>query len=553
MRPINTIVQALAPPAPADAPALSAAARAASQALARNTVAVALSQPDLAVGRFPEGHEWLFARDGSLTARVDGAWLAGVSLPLRAARQQLKSMDARGPAACFLDPPHAAYLRAALDNLESHQAIIALLPGRADLATLLSCADFSDDIAGHRLWFVVGEEWATRLERLLADQPGLTTPSHFVRLPGADAGRLDAVISGAQAIFAQVTQRRSEHARTLCGQWRPVSRPTPRLAIACGRRFRLGDDAGVVLADLAEGTAGDLERSPIYVDDPRSAAMLALVESAVRCDAVLLPDAGRGDLPDLLPREMPWLTWVTSPRMPAFSAAGPKDRLLLADAGWVAAARAAGWPVDRVAVAEWPVPAAVPPAVMPPHVAAFADLLPLDPPEKLEEYSSQVLLWNALVEEISNQPFAVGADADAYLSSRIERFGIDSANLDRALFVRKLIEPAVARGIVRALRSAGVPMRVYGNGWAADDGGVGAIGSRPALLAAAAEACAVIDLRPAGWRNGYAALGRQLIPTAGRNLSAVARDIASAIRNPVAPPSDTPRLSAERVRSLLVG
>ena len=121
--------------------------------------------------------EFLHARDGSLTHRTPAGWAAGCSLPRRAARQQLRTMDVGGPVACFLDPPHAADLRAALDRLTAAHAVVAVVLDAAALPVLLSCEDFSADVAAHRLWVVAGADWAARLRALFDRHPGLPTPS----------------------------------------------------------------------------------------------------------------------------------------------------------------------------------------------------------------------------------------------------------------------------------------------------------------------------------------------------------------------------------------
>src|SRR3954451_5571927 len=100
----------------------------------------------------------------------------------RAAARQLQSLDARGPVACFLDPPHPAYLRAALEKCDGSQAVIALVPDVAAMRVHLAAEDHSNDIAAHRLWFVCGVDWPEQLCELFRKRPGLATPTQFIRL-----------------------------------------------------------------------------------------------------------------------------------------------------------------------------------------------------------------------------------------------------------------------------------------------------------------------------------------------------------------------------------
>ena len=147
------------------APARDAAGLAARH-LALNLAALSTSQPELTPPALPN-LTWLFARDGSLTALVDGErWWAGCSVPRAAARFMLKTMDVRGTVGCFLYPSHAAQLRVALDRLHARQAIVAIVPEPQTFAVLLHAEDFSRDIAAGRLWFATGDSWEEELEAI---------------------------------------------------------------------------------------------------------------------------------------------------------------------------------------------------------------------------------------------------------------------------------------------------------------------------------------------------------------------------------------------------
>src|SRR5437868_5493811 len=107
------------------------AMRAAEENLARNLTALHKRQPALAqqVADLSPEVEWLFGRDGALTARLaDGHWWSGSSLPQRTAQSLLEKMDLRAPVTCFLSPTHAAQLRVTLDRLGENRALIAAVP-----------------------------------------------------------------------------------------------------------------------------------------------------------------------------------------------------------------------------------------------------------------------------------------------------------------------------------------------------------------------------------------------------------------------------------------
>ena len=131
---------------------MAAAHAAATENFSRNIAAMA--NP-----RLPSSPEvtWLPGRDGSLTCKMeDGHWLIGNSLPRRTAERMLRNLNISHAICSFLDVPHAAFLRTALDRLRQQQAIIAIVPDAARLLILLHCEDFSADIRSHRLWFATG-------------------------------------------------------------------------------------------------------------------------------------------------------------------------------------------------------------------------------------------------------------------------------------------------------------------------------------------------------------------------------------------------------------
>jgi hypothetical protein len=579
------------------APAHASPTRDAERNLRANQEALRLTQPDLLTPR--ERLAWRSARDGSLTVRDSSGWWAGCSLPARAAVQQLKSLEARGPLSCFLDPPHAAHLSVALDKMQPSQAIVALIPHERSLAVILGSENLSQYIADHRLWFVAGAQWAAAMRELFRQRPGLATPTQFIRLNQADPQRLDPLIDQAREAIASVSSERTQHARELAAQWQPRA-GRRRCCIVTGRSFHLWNESGRVLADIA--AVGGADAQPVCSDDPISASTHELLRAATQCDALLTADIARADLPDLLPAALPWISWVTSPRIPVAAAAGPNDRLLLADPAWESQARAAGWKKSAIEIAGWPL--LPPPPVRrgragegacaanaelndhfppfsiqhssfslspepPPQpspgvpeegacfVALVADTIPLDAPQRLEEFSSHRLLWNSIRDELCDDPWAAGNDADMFLAARQRRYGVPEEGLDRGLFLRGLIEPAAMQGMVRRLLADGAPIRVFGRGWsdlpafAAIAGG--AVDSREQLAAMAASAAAILDTRSSPYRDQRHALGRPVIRCSGRTPLAVRQEIATAISGKLACPAPLPAMELSRVQNLIRG
>ena len=190
-----------------------------------NCEAIAKVQPEILplLDPPPDNIEFLYGRDGSITAMLPGAkWWGNCSLPRRSAECMFKSLEIRGVLGCFLSPVHAAQIRAALDRLEPHQAVLALIPDQQALQTIMHCGDFAKDIASHRLWLAAGDDWRSILTHLFINNPGLPTPADFIRAISPDSSAADALIGPAQKVFADATTRRA--AEIQCVTKRPMHR-----------------------------------------------------------------------------------------------------------------------------------------------------------------------------------------------------------------------------------------------------------------------------------------------------------------------------------------
>ena len=512
--------------------------------LRANLAALADTQPRLAeaVEAAPSDVDFVYGRDGYLTAfDGQGHWWSGCSLPKRANAAMLRSLKVNGPISCLLAPPHAASLRVALDMTGAGHAIVSLVADIDAISMMLACDDFSAEIRQHRAWFAWGTRWAEELDRLLDERVGLPTPTQFIRLPVTEQEAIEPMIAGAQSVFAAALARRSALAREMREAWRPGGmRRTPALCVLTTRQFVLWNDAAFTLG-AALSNAGLL---PLYLDEPLHGSPLAMLSAAVECEAVVTADVARAEMKDLLPRDLPWITWMTTPRVPEFAAAGPNDALLIADAGWKRLAVDAGWPAGRVELARWPdlraiwatddaglndasVARAAGPAE--PALAIIADTFPLDPPALLDDFSSQRLLWNSIRKELEADPLLLaGQDPVAYLDERLERFSVSGENLNRGLFVDRLVVPCYGQGIARLLLGAGFPLRLFGSGWGdlpefAPEA-AGPIVSRAALASAVAGAAALVHVWPMTHAHPIESAGRPVVRPMNRRTAIFIRD-----------------------------
>ena len=510
----------------------------------------------------PPDLDWLFARDGYLTALEPGdRWHTDCSVPLLAGRAMLKTLDRAAGVACFLNPTHAAQVRVALDHLETNQALIAIVPDLRTLAVMLRCDDFSGEVSAGRLWFAWGERWADELGRLFDDTPGLPGPSRFVRMPLGDASVVDGLIADAQRVFAAQNAKRIDAIARLRSRWTTPAVSTPRRVCVVARSmFRLWDDAGHgLLTELTrtDGAAG-FECRHFDPDSPANSSPLALATTAAESDAIVSADVSRADAPALAPAEMPWLTWVTAGRIPAFHTAGPRDRLLLVDALWSDAAARAGWPADRIGLAGWPVGAS-PHAATEPFLAMIADTCDLEAPESLGEYSSHLLLWEKVLHAVRCDPFALPGDVDAWLREQARADAVAVETLDVPLFVNRLVVPAYQQALADTLIKAGLPLRLHGAGWAElpafREHAAGAITSRGGLHRAAETATALVHAWPSGAAHAIDSLGRPVVRRTGRRRETFVREAAGALKRAgierAVAVSVAPPVSAEMIARLL--
>jgi hypothetical protein len=265
---------------------------------------------------------------------------------------------------------------------------------------------------------------------------------------------------------------------------------------------------------------------------------------AAKCDAIVTPNMGRADLPDLMPDEMPWATWLTYPRIPLVEKAGPKDTLLVADASWKTLAIDKGWKADRIFVAAWPPRECAPlfaesrlPGMFrmttDPTLAIIADTQPLDPPARIVEYSSHRLLWEFIRDELLNDPFALGNSADAYLDARMRQLRIGDDGFDRHAFIDGIIFHARLQGLARLLIGERVPLKIFGCGWEMleefGESADGPIRSREQLNRAIDSAIALIHVWPKTGAHPIEAMGKPVIRP-GLHREALIRDAKLAIK-----------------------
>jgi hypothetical protein len=445
----------------------SSAVRKAQRNLRANCDALGPFQPGLveAISSPALEIEWVFARDGSLTARIDSSWWNGCSVPLLAGRQLLKKLELVGSLGCLLSPGHAGQVRACFEKIQPSQGMVVVLPAIESLWVLLHCDDFTTEISAGRLFFAAGDEWGRMLGELFETYSGLALPQQFVRTALLDDDEMTTLSSEAQNIISRETDRRARKIGEIIeSSSKPVT--TGRVLVLAASRLNLSDLSNIALRQAMVDSDANPSLIPFDPECPLTSSPLALTEASAEMDALVAANLFRPDLAGMVGPKTRWITWATRKRIVPASAALAGDRLILADPQWRKAALDQGWKPGQIQSAGWPqILSKIQPSNLPGYLAMLTDVKAIEMPHRVKDFSSQRLLWEWIEEELARNPQALGADPDWYLNSRIARLNIGTEGLDREMFFEKLIEPAYAMGLARLSLRMGIPTRVIGGGW----------------------------------------------------------------------------------------
>jgi hypothetical protein len=427
-----------------------------------NLQALSITQPWLSatLGHMPDEVEWVFARDGSLTALEKGRWWTGCSVPLLAGRTLLKTLAEEPVSSCQLAPVHAGLVRAARELMGKCPALFLAQPDLRSAQMILACHDFSDQISTRRWWIATGQDWLEQFRRMFQENPGLSTPMRFIRTKLTVEDITLPMIKAIQDMFGVVLSARSQQIDQLKALQSVATRSKTILLVG-GTEYRLWDAGTDVLRQQLSRQNADLE--PFDTDDALCGSPLALLQRSQGCGCVVSANICRGDCNGLITDQIPWITWMTQPGAPPFNTAGPRDSLILADPQWRSIAQTAGWPAQRVHVCGWPsVPASASPSAD--SLGIICDTRKIEIPTTIADFSSHRLLWDLIEEELSGNPLVLD-DMESYLTNRAAQLNIAFDALDRGRFLHELILPAFQQGLARLLIAAGLPVRIWGKGW----------------------------------------------------------------------------------------
>ena len=448
-----------------------------------------------------------FGRDGSLTARVNGAWLGGSSVPSLVAAALLERTMLPTDALCIVAPNHAQHVVVTLDALPPSASLLAIWSDLAALAFALRCADFADALAGGRLHLLGPDEVGDNVRRLADDRPGWAVPKQIIIFGDSRAVQNPETIQALQESATTGLREAAEDRATAVSRVAADGLPqTADVALLAGLRFHPLDRAGQALAATLE----HLEIATADFDHPDSASTLAAARAAAAAPRVVAADLLRHDLPGVVAEGKPWLTWVTRPRPAVPWRAGP-DAVLLAHSRWSDDWLAAGWPKDRVTVGRWP---SRPRVATGEGLLLIADLPPREPPKDVADYSSASVLWDQVASEIAADPW-LPARSPRWLADQFTAAGVSGTEAQLARWTRDCVQPAIARGLAAALAETGRSYRIVGTGWDGEAGAVGPVENADGFDRLLAGSRALVDPTLAG-DGRYGSLG---LPVVGLGAS----------------------------------
>ena len=491
-------------------------------ALERSWPRAALCLPD----HLPE-LEWLYARDGTLSARhVDRQWFGDCSVPALAAERMFATFRLDQPTAVLLAPTHGQQIRCVLDRLASDQALIVVIPGEYTAGVAMACVDFTAAITAGRLWIAAGPDWSAELQQILDRNDGIAPASMMIRVPGLNSDVVDAVFKPCETMLAKHAQAHRQRLDLLLAKQRVPHVPARRVCVV-GGAFRLWNDAEDRLKSMASEA-----HTLVDAANPAQRSALCLARAADGCDAIVTANMGRSDQPGVVPMSLPWQVWATT-RVPAHDKSAPLDTLTVADETMRPLAVQAGWPVDRVSVASEPIDD-LPALSFDARVAVLADCPTIALPAAIEEMSSHRIVWDAIERDLTTDPLRLtrAASADAYVRAWCDRIGVPIASFPTALVLDALIAPLFIREVTRGLVQRGAAIEVWGRGWGEFEAvrpiWRGAIDTRSRLHDALSHTRAIVDLWPLAITHPSRRTGRVTIGTDGRSWEELLAAIAGA-------------------------
>ncbi|MBN1343758.1 MAG: glycosyltransferase family 1 protein [Phycisphaerae bacterium] len=428
-------------------------------------------------------------RDGSPTFRVRTSegdrWLGWTSMPTVSGPALLENFDPGGSNVVLFGIGQGVEARLLTNRLGPSRAVFVLERDAATLSMALRVTDLADAIRRGRLVLIVGDDLGEGLVRFLAEREGYLTPERMLAWPWMDQAAKDAARIVIQRAANEVARHRTARLATTIetmSSWSPsrgAMPDHPRTMVICPHAdqeiCRLAAGAVKGLEGLGWPSASWVANTP---DRARAVGVARLI-AEFRPDLVILIDAVRARLGQLLPDGLPVATWLTPwARLTSEVARGigPHDGIFTTTSTAVVKQPLEDGAVDPNRAAWLPPAIADLPAADERSrewdVAAIGDAYSLDAESNGLKLDSHQALWGAARRLIE-------AQAERYTSGDVERLLAQAESQSGASFAdsgmrgefREHINAVLGRTLIRraaydALRKAGLSIGLWGRGWA---------------------------------------------------------------------------------------
>ncbi len=443
----------------------------------------------LAALKIPAGATFATGRDGAPTYKLrtpDGEqWLGHTSMPTVSGPALLRNFDPGDGNVVLVGTGQGVEARLLCERLRANQAVFVLAEDPATLALVLRVHDLAGPLRRGRLILIVGEDLGRSLVRFLIDRPGYLPPERMLGWPWLAPSGTDAARFLVQRSATEVTHQRAAALSSVIEDLGeryddPAPLPDrPRCLVVCPHVEQaicgFADDVLAGLGELEWPTASWLGSTP----RARHPLALAHLIAEFGPDMVILIDAVRGQLTQVLPAKMPLASWITPwARLgpTAIEGIGPTDRVFaltpgvrnrLIDAG-LSRSRAVWLGPAVTRAPEGEIVCDHPPEY---DVVAIADASPLDPSAQGLTLESHLAVWTAARKQIEEQ-------ADRYTDDQVERVleqaesrtgaALGDPELRQEFCDRinaALAQTLVRRAAFEAVLRAGVKLCIWGRGW----------------------------------------------------------------------------------------
>ncbi len=450
-----------------------------------------------AADRAPESVAAL-TRDAQINLRLrtsDGkpAWFGQTSVPLARADALLDQFQA-GNGNVFL-PGIAQGMEVArlVQRLGRHRAVFVWETDAVNLLFALRLHELAGPIRDGRVVFVLTdpERLTEALVDSLAQRPGHLCPDRILMWPWYTLAGIAGCRSSVETAYHQVERQRASRLVELRAQLKakpasgpadpPVGAvlsmvPTPETQCLAGRLSDAAAEAGWRVTQATIRTPGDVHAL--------ARASRLLTEFPHRPAWAVLLDGCRAEMADVLPEQVPAISWFTGQSTMAASIGsrmGPKDRLMATHQAAADRAAELGLARDRIHIR--PLPCLVPCDHEPPDwtersidIAILTNLAPTDAGSFGHDLSTHVKVWQAALDLLGKQrdTFTEG-DIHRILEQAETRAGMRVEDPGGRRHMAELLSGPVAttlawQSLAQLIAKSGFTASCWGSGWGAIQG-----------------------------------------------------------------------------------